>query len=359
MAKMATMINGQLILEEEYDENYQPTEREVLEYAQSIGIDPYEEKDLLFIAREGIVAPLPPDWKPCQDSTGDIYYFNFQTGESVWDHPCDEYYRSMVLEERRRRSAVGASSKKDNKKKEKKDGNKKNKTLEGPLKQKSLGPGLAPLKGEGSLVPLGRSLGTGSTTGGTLGGGSLGTGSLGGGSLGRGPLGGNSLGSSIGKSPPNGSSGTGAKGGLGSGGRFPSAERKKDPFQQAPLGGIKDSPGKFSFDHEHFGGGINDASGTITLSTRLGDNINLNFMADLSGDEEGHESDFGRPTIDLGMHDIANLGYEDSDVEETSNLNAPVTPSMSDVDDGEEVVSTIIVTIILFTGCYTFLFVMV
>ena len=26
MAKMATMINGQLILEEEYDENYQPTE---------------------------------------------------------------------------------------------------------------------------------------------------------------------------------------------------------------------------------------------------------------------------------------------------------------------------------------------
>ena len=46
-------------------------------------------------------------------------------------------------------------------------------------------------------------------------------------------------------------------------------------------------------------------------------------------------------------------------MEETSNLNAPVTPSMSDVDDGEEVVSTIIVTIILFTGCYTFLFVMV
>lgn len=37
---------------------------EVLEYAQSIGIDPYKEEDLLFIAREGIVAPLPPEWKP-------------------------------------------------------------------------------------------------------------------------------------------------------------------------------------------------------------------------------------------------------------------------------------------------------
>ena len=37
---------------------------EIFEYAQSIGIDPIREKDLLFIAREGIVAPLPSDWKP-------------------------------------------------------------------------------------------------------------------------------------------------------------------------------------------------------------------------------------------------------------------------------------------------------
>ena len=71
-----------------------------------------------------------------QDSTGEIYYFNFQSGESVWDHPCDEYYRNMVVEERRRRSAMGTSPKKDNKKKEKKDGGKKNKTQEGALKQK-------------------------------------------------------------------------------------------------------------------------------------------------------------------------------------------------------------------------------
>lgn len=25
--------------------------------------------------------------------TGDIYYFNFTSGESIWDHPCDEFYR--------------------------------------------------------------------------------------------------------------------------------------------------------------------------------------------------------------------------------------------------------------------------
>ena len=30
---------------------------------------------------------------------------------------------------------------------------------------------------------------------------------------------------------------------------------------------------------------------------------------------------------------------QDSDIDESSNLRAPVTPSLSDVDDGEEVVS--------------------
>lgn len=25
--------------------------------------------------------------------TGDIYYFNFNSGDSIWDHPCDEHYR--------------------------------------------------------------------------------------------------------------------------------------------------------------------------------------------------------------------------------------------------------------------------
>jgi len=245
------MINGQLILEEEYDENYQPTEQEIFEYAQSIGIDPIREKDLLFIAREGIVAPLPADWKPCQDASGDIYYFNFQTGDSVWDHPCDDYYRNMVLEEKRRRTAMGTSSKKENKRKDKKDGGKKNKTLEAPIKQKSLSPGLAPLKGEGSLAPLrdpspGRSLGSSlgaSSTGGTLGGTPLGTGPLGGGSLGRGSLGGSLGGGSLGGSLGKGSLGAGSMGGLGTGGRLSNVERYMDPFQQPPLGTIKDASG--------------------------------------------------------------------------------------------------------------------
>jgi centrosomal protein CEP164 len=34
------------------------------------------------------------------EGSQDIYYFNFGTGESVWEHPCDEYYRNLFLEEK-------------------------------------------------------------------------------------------------------------------------------------------------------------------------------------------------------------------------------------------------------------------
>ena len=35
--------------------------------------------------------------------SGDIFYFNFDSGESVWDHPCDEHYRKVFDEEKKRR----------------------------------------------------------------------------------------------------------------------------------------------------------------------------------------------------------------------------------------------------------------
>lgn len=37
---------------------------EIREYATVIGIDPATEPHLMWIAREGISAPLPPKWKP-------------------------------------------------------------------------------------------------------------------------------------------------------------------------------------------------------------------------------------------------------------------------------------------------------
>nr|XP_043888079.1 centrosomal protein of 164 kDa-like isoform X2 [Solea senegalensis] len=161
----AALIGDQLILEEDYDENYAPSEQEIQEYAREIGIDPDREPELLWLAREGIVAPLPPEWKPCQDVTGEIYYFNFSTGQSTWDHPCDEHYRRLVVQEREHvqltATAGGAWVKKDKKKKKKKMEKKENKekkrktSVSAPGGLTSVFPsplvGLAPLQSPGPL----------------------------------------------------------------------------------------------------------------------------------------------------------------------------------------------------------------
>ena len=69
-----------------------------------------KDKDLLYIAREGLKAPLPDPWKPCQTREKEIYYFNFETGESTWDHPCDEYYRKMYEREKEKRNRQQAQA---------------------------------------------------------------------------------------------------------------------------------------------------------------------------------------------------------------------------------------------------------
>lgn len=88
-----------IILKEKLDPNYEPSQNEVNEYAKWLGMDLEVDKALLWIAREGLKAPLPEDWKPCK-TNGEIYYFNVKTGASSWDHPCDEYYRTLYRNEK-------------------------------------------------------------------------------------------------------------------------------------------------------------------------------------------------------------------------------------------------------------------
>ena len=88
------------VLEEEIDPNYVPTDLEIVEYAKWLGIDVEKEAELLWIAKEGLMSVLPADWKPCKtNGSEEIYYFNFVTGESSWDHPCDGHYRQISLRE--------------------------------------------------------------------------------------------------------------------------------------------------------------------------------------------------------------------------------------------------------------------
>lgn len=79
-----------------------------------------------------LLSPLLPH---SQDVTGDIYYFNFSSGQSTWDHPCDERYRRLVAQERERaqQAAAAAGGKKDKKKKKEKKEKKEKKKKE-PLK---------------------------------------------------------------------------------------------------------------------------------------------------------------------------------------------------------------------------------
>ena len=96
---------------------------EIVDYAKWLGMDMEVDKHLLWVARQGLKAPLPKDWKPCKSPEGEIYYFNFSTGESVWDHPCDDHYRNMYQEEKKKNPKPAPENKdKDKKKRPKKSG---------------------------------------------------------------------------------------------------------------------------------------------------------------------------------------------------------------------------------------------
>ncbi|RHY91926.1 hypothetical protein DYB31_003159 [Aphanomyces astaci] len=111
-----------IVLEEEIDPNYEPTEDEVIEYAKWLGMDLDAERELFWIAREGLKAPLPENWKPCKTTdTGEIYYFNFASGASTWDHPCDEYYRKLYDDHKKKTIQGKKFQDTDDKKKKEKD----------------------------------------------------------------------------------------------------------------------------------------------------------------------------------------------------------------------------------------------
>lgn len=90
------------VMEEEVDENWEPSQAELEEYAEWMGMHVVEERHLFWIAREALKARCPEPWKPCQLEDGEVFYFNFTTGESVWDHPCDVHFKALYEEHRTR-----------------------------------------------------------------------------------------------------------------------------------------------------------------------------------------------------------------------------------------------------------------
>jgi len=76
------------------------TSLEIRGYAKYLGMNLEEDENLLWIARSGLKTPLPEHWRACRTGNQEIYYFNFKTGESIWAHPCDQYYKDLYQKEK-------------------------------------------------------------------------------------------------------------------------------------------------------------------------------------------------------------------------------------------------------------------
>lgn len=76
----------------------------VLEHACRLGMDPQRDQEFMWIARESLVAFLPEGWYHVSATeTGEPYYYNEISGESRWDHPCDDQFRRMFNDLKQRK----------------------------------------------------------------------------------------------------------------------------------------------------------------------------------------------------------------------------------------------------------------
>ncbi|EAR84626.2 WW domain protein (macronuclear) [Tetrahymena thermophila SB210] len=79
---------------------YSPTKEEIIEYAKYLGMDIQKDQRYLYIAEEGLRAPLPEGWKEYITQEGEIYYFNQEKQMSQWEHPSDEFYKQKFMEQK-------------------------------------------------------------------------------------------------------------------------------------------------------------------------------------------------------------------------------------------------------------------
>jgi myosin heavy subunit len=78
---------------------YEPTEEEIMNYANWLGLVEGEDDDLLWIPRKAMRSSLPKPWKPCKArDTGEVFYFNPATGESLWHHPQDDHWATLFTQ---------------------------------------------------------------------------------------------------------------------------------------------------------------------------------------------------------------------------------------------------------------------
>merc|ERR1719453_2952812 len=103
-----------VLVEENVD--FEPTEEELTQYGERVlGMSFPEDDALRWLCREGLRTPMPSQWK-CYRSlkTDEIFYWNEETNEGQWDHPCDEAIRTRYKAEKtkQRKDALGLGRRK-------------------------------------------------------------------------------------------------------------------------------------------------------------------------------------------------------------------------------------------------------
>lgn len=71
-------------------------DRALLSMASCLGMDPTRDKDLLWIARSALEAPLPDGWEELEDEDGTRYFHERASGKTSWQLPSDDYYRQVA-----------------------------------------------------------------------------------------------------------------------------------------------------------------------------------------------------------------------------------------------------------------------
>jgi centrosomal protein CEP164 len=95
------------VLSREEMTNHVCESEEIAEYAEFLGIDVELDRDLFWLAEQGLCTAPPEPWKACQAvGSTELFFFNFNTGESVWEHPCDDLFRQRIQEELQKRVLV-------------------------------------------------------------------------------------------------------------------------------------------------------------------------------------------------------------------------------------------------------------
>jgi len=51
------------------------------------------DQQLLWIAEQGLMAPVPEPWEEMKDTSDNILYYNKKNREFTHEHPCDEEFR--------------------------------------------------------------------------------------------------------------------------------------------------------------------------------------------------------------------------------------------------------------------------